>query len=130
MTLKWWNDVQTAVFYAGATPIANIEVNLVPRLFFNAEGNARINGDSVNDTITNVQVTVGNACPTYCGLNGSWNVSDFNFYGLTAFNTNGQPQNGANFTVSGTVSGLPSGGNWDTHLVAGIAMIAQYWNGL
>lgn len=129
VTLKWWKDEQTAVLYAGASPIANIEVNLVQRLFFNAEGNARINGDSVNDTITNVQITVGNDCPTYCGLNGSWNTSDFNFYGLTASNTNGQPQNGANFTVSGTVSGLPPDGNWDTHLVAGIAMIAQYWNG-
>ncbi len=130
VTLRWWKAEQTAVFYAGASPIANIEVNLVSRLFFNAEGNARINGDSVNDSVTNVQVTVGNDCPTYCGLNGSWNTSDFNFYGLTASNTNGQPQNGANFAVSGTVSGLPSGGNWDTHLVAGIAMIAQYWNGL
>ncbi len=129
VTLKWWKADNTAVFYAGSTPIADISVNLVPRLFFNAEGNARINGDSVNDTFTNTQISVGDTCPTYCGLNGSWNTSSFNFYGLSATNTNGQAQNGANFTVTGTVSGLPAGGTWDTNVVAGIGMIAQYWNG-
>lgn len=129
ITLKWWKDSNTAVFYAGSTPLANISVNLIPRLFFNVEGNARLNGDSVNDTFTNVQISVGDTCPTYCGLNGSWNTSSFNFYGLTASNTNGLPQNGANFTVTGTVSGLPPNADWDTNLVAGIGMIAQYWNG-
>lgn len=129
ITLKWWKNDNTAVFYAGSTPMADISVNLVPRLFFNIEGNARINGDSVNDTFTNAQITVSDTCPTYCGLNGSWNTSSFNFYGLTATNTNGQPQNGANFTVNGTASGLPSSGTWDTNEVAGIGMIAQYWNG-
>ena len=127
--LKWWKGDDTAVFYAGSTPIADISVHLDPRLFFNIEGNARVNGDSVNDTFTNAQIAVGDTCPTYCGLNGSWNTSSFNFYGLAASNTNSQPQNGANFTVTGTVSGLPAGGTWDTHEVAGIGMIAQYWNG-
>lgn len=129
VTLKWWKGDDTAVFYSGATPIADISAHLDPRLFFNAEGNARINGDSVNDTITNTQVTVGDTCPTYCGLNGIWNTTDFNFYGLTATRTNGSTQNGANFTITGTVSGLPAGGTWDTNEVAGIGMIAQYWNG-
>ncbi len=129
VTLKWWKGEQTAVFYEGATPVANISVNLIPRLFFNVEGNARLNGDSVNDTFTNTQVAVGDTCPTYCGLNGTWNTTDFNFHGLTATRTNGSTQNGANFTVNGTVSGLPAGGNWDNNLVAGIGMIAQYWNG-
>lgn len=129
ITLKWWYGDKTAVFYAGGTPIANISLNLIPRLYFNAEGNARLNGDSVNSTVKNTQISVGDACPNYCGLNGSWNTNDFNFYGLHATNTNGQPQNGANFSITGTVSGLPAGGNWDTHLVAGIGMIAQYWNG-
>jgi hypothetical protein len=129
VTLKWWKNEQTAVFYVGNTPMANISVNLLPRLFFSIEGNARLNGDTVNDTFTNAQVAVGDTCPTYCGLNGSWNTASFNSYGLTATNTNGQPQNGANFTVSGTVSGLPPGHDWDSNLVAGIGMIAQYWNG-
>jgi hypothetical protein len=128
VTLKWWTD-GTAVFYEGSTAVADISVNLTPRLFFSIEGNARVNGDSVNDTFTNAQVSVGTTCPSECGLNGSWNTSGFNFYGLTATNTNGQTQNGANFTVTGTVSGLPSGGTWDTNEVAGIGMIAQYWNG-
>ena len=127
--LKWWPYDSTAVFYVDGTAMADIQTNLIPRLFFNIEGNARLNGDSVNDTFTNTQITVGDTCPTYCGLNGSWNTSAFNFYGLTATNTNGQTQNGANFNVTGTVSGLPSGGTWDTNEVAGIGMIAQYWNG-
>jgi len=129
VTLKWWQGDDTAVFYEGATPVADIDVHLDPRLFFNIEGNGRLNGDTVNDTITNTQISVGNSCPTFCGLNGSWNTTDFNFFGLHATNTNGQSQNGANFTVDGTVSGLPSGGNWDNNLVAGIGMIAQFWNG-
>lgn len=129
VTLKWWKADNTAVFYAGDTPITNIDVSLVPRLFFNAEGNARKNGDTVNSQVKNVQITVGDTCPTYCGLNGAWNTADFNYYGLTATNTNGLAQNGANFTISGTVSGLPANGDWDSHLVAGIGMIAQYWNG-
>ncbi len=129
VTLKWWQGSNTAVFYVDSTPLADIDAYLNPRLFFNAEGNARLNGDSVNSTVNNVQITVGNNCPTYCGLNGSWNTSSFNSFGLQATNTNSQPQNGANFSITGTVSGLPPGGNWDNNLVAGIGMIAQYWNG-
>lgn len=129
VTLKWWPSEDTAVYYAGATPLADISMHLDPRLFFNAEGNARVNGDTLNSTVSNVQITVGTNCPTYCGLNGSWNTSSFNFYGLHASDTNGAVQNGANFTISGTVSGLPAGGDWDNHEVAGIGMIAQYWNG-
>lgn len=129
VTLKWWKNENVAVFYTDSTPIANVDLYMLPRLFFNAEGNARKNGDTVNSQVKNVQVTVGDTCPTYCGLNGTWNTNDFNFYGLTATRTNGSTQNGANFTISGTVSGLPANGDWDSHLVAGIGMIAQYWNG-
>lgn len=129
VTLKWWKGENVGVFYSGSTPLANIEVIFYPRLFFNAEGNARKNGDSVNSEVKNVQISVGDSCPAYCGLANSWNTTDFDFYGLNATNTNGQPQNGANFSITGTVSGLPANGDWDTHLVAGIGMIAQYWNG-
>jgi hypothetical protein len=129
VTLKWWKGEKTAVFYVDNQAIANVSLNMIPRLFFNVEGNARLNGDTVNDTITNTQITVGDTCPTYCGLNGTWNTTDFNFHGLKATRTNGSTQNGANFTVTGTVSGLPPGGDWDNNLVAGIGMIAQYWNG-
>lgn len=128
VTLKWWQGSDTAVFYADGTPIASFHAHLTPRLFFSAEGNARLNGDTVNDTITNTQVSVGNNCPTYCGLNGAWNTS-FTFHGLHAADTNGVGQNGANFSVTGTVSGLAAGHDWDSDEVAGIAMIAQYWAG-
>jgi len=129
VTLSWWQGSNTAVFYEGGTPVADIPVALTPRLFFSVEGDARQNGDSVNDVFTNTQITVGNNCPTYCGLFGTWNTSQFNYYGLHATRTNGATQNGANFTVTGTVSGVPQGGNWGNYLIAGIAMIPQYWNG-
>jgi hypothetical protein len=129
ITLKWWKGEDVAVFYSGNTALASVSTHLDPRLFFNAEGNARLNGDSVNSQVTNTQITVGDSCPTYCGLNGVWNTTDFNFHGLTAARTNGNPQNGANFTISGTVNGLQPGHDWDSDLVAGIGMIAQYWNG-
>lgn len=128
VTLKWWKD-GTALFYADGKLIAEIPVTMHPRLFFNAEGNARLNGDTVNSTVNNVQIAVGDDCPKYCGLNGAWNTSSFNFYGLKATRTNSATQNGANFAITGKVSGLPPGGDWDSHLVAGIGMIAQYWNG-
>jgi hypothetical protein len=128
ITLKWWKT-GTALFYVDGSPIAEIPLTLSPRLFFNAEGNARKNGDSVSSTVSNVQIAVGDNCPSYCGLNGGWNTSSFNFYGLRATRTNSATQNGANFSITGTVSGLPSNGDWDNHLVAGIGMIAQYWNG-
>ena len=129
VTLKWWKSEDVAVFYSGSTPLASIHTHMSPRLFFNAEANARLNGDTVNSQIQNTQISVGDTCPTYCGLNGVWNTSDFNFHGLTANRTNGNTQNGANFTVSGTVNGLQPGQDWDTNLVAGIGMIAQFWNG-
>ncbi|NBX97777.1 hypothetical protein EBQ81_02840 [bacterium] len=133
ITLKWWKNEKVAMFYkgigGGVTPIAKISLDMSPRLYFNAEGNARKNGDTVNSTITNTQITVGDNCPSQCGLTGSWNTNDFNFYGLTATRTNGSTQNGANFTITGTVSGLAAGHDWDTDLVAGVGMIAQYWNG-
>lgn len=129
VTLKWWKQEKVAGFYAGSELIAVIPLNLEPRLYFNAEGNARLNGDSVDSSISNVQIAVGDNCPTYCGLNGTWNTSDFNFYGLQATRTNSSTQNGANFDITGTVSGLPPNGDWDSHLVAGIGMIAQYWDG-
>ena len=129
VTLKWWKGDDTAVFYVDGAPIADISAHFDPRLFFNIEGNARINGDTVNDTFTNAQISVGDTCPTYCGLNGAWNTASFNTAGLTATRTNSSTQNGANFTVSGTVAGLAPGHDWDSDQVAGIGMIAQYWNG-
>lgn len=129
IALKWWKRDETAIFYVNGKAISKISMHLNPRLFFNAEANARRNGDSVNSQVNNVQITAGDNCPRYCGLNGKWNTRDFNFHGLTATNVNGMSQNGANFTINGTVSGLAPGHDWDSDLVAGIAMIAQYWNG-
>ena len=64
-------------------------------------------------------VTIGGSTP-----NGTWNTADFNFFGLTMAQTGGAVQ-GASFHGSGTVTGLPPNGDWDSNLVAGIAMIAE-----
>ncbi|MEO5950643.1 MAG: hypothetical protein ABIQ04_04300 [Candidatus Saccharimonadales bacterium] len=129
VTLKWWKSEDVAVYYVSGTPIASIHTHLDPRLFFSAEGNARKNGDTLNSKVENVQISAGDQCPQYCGLSGTWNTTDFNFYGLRATRTNSTTQNGANFSLTGTVSGLPANGDWDSYLVAGIGMIAQNWNG-
>ncbi len=134
ITLEWWaSPVNEAVFSVNASPIAEFPMYLTPRLFFQVEGDGRQEGDSVNDTFGPVQISVGDSCPTYCGLNGSWNTAGMNFntYGLQAIQTNGNPQNGASFAVRGTVTGLRIGQNWGNTMPMpwGIAMIAQYWNG-
>jgi hypothetical protein len=128
VTLSWWQNDDTAVFYEGSTPVADITASLTPALGFSAQGTARENGDSVNDVITNTQITVGTTdCPTHCGLWEAWNTSAYDFYGLQATQTNTAAQNGADFTITGTVSGLPPGGNWGTADVGAEAVISQYW---
>ena len=129
ITLAWWSGANTAVFYEGSTPVADISASFTPRLGFSIEGDARQNGDSVNDVFTNTQIKVGNNCPSSCGLLGTWNSSSYNYYGLMAHQTNNAAQNGANFTVTGTASGVPPGGNWGNALIAGMADISQLWNG-
>ncbi len=130
VTIKWWSSpVNEAVFFVNGSPVEEIPLDLSPRLFFQVEGDGRQNGDSVNDTFGPVDISVGNNCPSYCGMNGTWNTN-FGTFGLNAAQTNGNAQNGASFSVNGTVSGLPAGANWGNYtMAAGIAMIAQYWNG-
>lgn len=123
--LRWWkNDV--AAISVNHKTIGTVNVHLEPRLFFNAEANARLNGDTVHSTVQNVRIDVGTATGRI-GLNGSWNNS-FSFHGLKATQTKAGVQ-GASFSIDGRVSGLASGHNWDTDQVSGIAMIAQKWNG-
>jgi len=112
-------------FLANGHTVAAVALTLKDRLFFNVEGNARLNGDVVHSSMRNVQITVRNKAGV-SGLQGNWNPS-FSFHGLKARQTNAPAVQGATFWVDGRVSGLPSGGNWDTTEVAGIAMITQRW---
>ncbi|WP_296180354.1 hypothetical protein [uncultured Mobiluncus sp.] len=130
VTIQWWKD-GTTVFIADGQIVGRVTVNMTPRLFFQAEGDARKNGDTLNSTAKNVRVKVGdNAAES--GLNGSWNTNGPGFanFGLQGHNTNGVSQNGADFRFTGTVNGLPPNGDWDSHPVYAVAMIAQYWHGL
>lgn len=122
--MRWYkNDVATMI--VNHKTIGTLKLNLDGRLFFNAEANARLNGDVVHSTVQNTRITVGDR-KGQTGLNGTWNTG-FSFHGLKATQTNAPRIQGASFKIDGRVSGLPRGGNWDTEQVSGIAMIAQKW---
>lgn len=122
--LRWYpNNVGT--FFANGHTIAAVSLTLKGRLFFNVEGNARLNGDVVHSSMRDVAITVRNK-PGVSGLQGTWNPN-FSFHGLKARQVNSAKNQGATFWVDGRVTGLPKGGNWDTTEVAGIAMITQAW---
>lgn len=121
---RWYKNNVAAVMLHGKT-VGTIDLKLSGRLFFNAEANARLNGDVVHSQVTDVKITVGDTAKN-TGLVGKWNTN-FSFHGLKAKQTNAPAVQGANFAIDGKVTGLPRGGNWDTTEVAGIAMIAQRW---
>jgi len=122
--LRWYKNNVAAIMLKGKT-VGTIPMTLKGRLFFNAEANARLNGDTVKSQVNNISITVGDTAKN-TGLVGKWNTG-FSFHGLKARQTNAPATQGANFVIEGRVSGLPRGGNWDTTEVAGIAMIAQRW---
>ncbi|MDO3697089.1 hypothetical protein [Curtobacterium sp. MCSS17_005] len=122
--MRWYkNDVATMI--VNHKTIGTLKLNLDGRLFFNAEANARLNGDVVHSTVQNTRITVGDR-KSNTGLNGKWDTS-FSFHGLKAKQTNSPRVQGASFKIDGRVTGLPRGGNWDTAQVSGIGMIAQKW---
>ncbi|WP_144710942.1 hypothetical protein [Curtobacterium pusillum] len=122
--LRWYKNDVASVILNNRT-VGTIAVNLDGRLFFNAEANARLNGDVVHSQVNDISIAVGDTAGR-TGLTGTWNTG-FTFHGLKAKQTNGTKVQGASFSIDGRVSGLPRGGNWDTTEVAGIAMIAQAW---
>ena len=118
VTIEWWQNPATAVVFEGSTPVASISgAHFVTPFYFGAEGNAQTTGDSVNDVITNTQINVPG------GL-GAWNTTQFSTCGLSAHDTNGQSQNGANFTITGTDNCPGTNGN-NGALVSGLALIEQ-----
>lgn len=122
--LRWYKNDVASVILDNRT-VGTIALNLDGRLFFNAEANARLNGDVVRSQVNDISIKVGDSSGR-TGLAGTWNTS-FSFHGLKAKQTNSPKVQGASFSIDGRVSGLPRGGNWDTTEVAGIAMIAQNW---
>ncbi|PZE82475.1 hypothetical protein [Curtobacterium sp. MCBD17_032] len=122
--LRWYKNNVAAIMLKGKT-VGTIDMKLQGRFFFNAEANARLNGDVVHSQVNDIAITVGDT-PKNTGLVGKWNTN-FSFHGLKARQTNSPKIQGANFVIDGRVTGLPRNGNWDTTEVAGIAMIAQRW---
>ncbi|MQA30639.1 MAG: hypothetical protein GEU82_12520 [Luteitalea sp.] len=145
--LAWWaSPVSVAVFYADGVPIASFGMPLTPRLIFAVDAGARLNGDSVSADFTSAGSQIGvtakfptsanPACvPGNCGLNGSWNTTPSQVcptgscFGLTAIQLNPPAQQAGMFTIGGTVSGIPPGGDWHSHPVYAPAVIAQLWFG-
>lgn len=128
-----------AVFFINNTPMAYTEANLSGRIFFQTEVNAARNGDTVRSNFQNVTVGGQWSSGRTVTPNGSWNTSSFDFWGLDATQTGGSSQN-ANFTLGGTLSGLPAGADWDNiesinggqyagRPAGAIGMIAEWWYG-
>jgi hypothetical protein len=153
LQLAWWdrdilgNVVNIAVFYVDNVPIASFTVDLNPRLLFAVYAGARLNGDTV---LANYMSALGQtgvivafdrpqcapgSCDVGTGLNANWNTSvpgdtrcaTFSC-GITVTSWNGL-QLGGTFRIQGTASGIPPGGDWDSYMVIGQALIAEYWFG-
>ncbi len=100
------------------------------------EINGAVNGDTVRADYNNVTIGGTRTDGGAVSPNGVWNDS-FDNWGLNATRTGGS-ETSANFSLSGTVSGLPAGADWDTietqygyagHPVGAIAMITEWWYG-
>jgi putative cell wall-binding protein len=115
--LRYYASAREAALLMNDQAVLIVPIELDGRLFFETQVTARTNGDSVDAAFSNVQI--GGTTP-----NGMWNTHDFNFYGLQMVQTGGAVQ-GASFHGFGRVAGLPPGGDWDSNVVAGIAMIAE-----
>jgi hypothetical protein len=126
-----------ALFSINGTPVAHAEVNLSGRVFFQTEVNAAQNGDTVHASFQNVTIGGRWSDGRAVAPNGTWNTSSFDFWNLDAAQTNSAVQ-GANFSLGGTLSGLPAGADWDNiesinngqyagRPAGAIGMIAEWW---
>ena len=148
VAMSWFSD-NSLRFYVDGQEIFRTSTTLTPPLFFQVEGCAMKNGDSVNAQFSNVRVKCGNDS-AYYGTWANWNDSDFDFFGLDGritgagtnndngqWSTNGWPSSGISATVSGTAN-IGGGADWDTcfsqreprtgttgHPLSGIVMIAS-----
>ncbi|MDM8553155.1 family 16 glycosylhydrolase [Desulfococcaceae bacterium HSG7] len=132
--LKYYDQAGKAIFFIGGNAVGEAYIKLYDRIFFQVEINGARNGDFVRADYSNVSIGGTWSDGTAVRTNGVWNDS-FDNWGLNATRTGGS-ESSANFSLSGTVSGLPAGADWDTietqygysgKPVAAVAMITEWW---
>lgn len=86
-------------------------------LYLRVEGSARLNGDKINATFQNIK----------CKTNGKYNPDKV--WGLHEFKTNptlkGKRKKDGTIVISGYISGLPAGGDWDNQY-GSVSEIVQF----
>ena len=148
MAISWYDD-NSLRFYLNGDEYFRTTTTLTPPLFFQVEGSAMKNGDTINALFTDVRVKAGN-CDANYGIVGEWNDQSFDFFGLDAmvkekgvvinngqWSTNGMPTSGITAFITGTAN-VGGGADWDTCFLqpepktgetglplSGIVMIAQ-----
>ena len=123
VAFSWFQD-NSLRFYVDGQEIFRTSTTLTPPLFFQVEGSAMRNGDTINAQFSNVRVKCGTS-PHY-GIWAEWNDRDFDFFGLQAqvtkagknvdngqWSTNGWATSGISATVTGTAT-IGGGADWDT----------------
>ncbi|MDM8553160.1 hypothetical protein QUF75_00300 [Desulfococcaceae bacterium HSG7] len=129
------DDTGKAILFIGGVAVGEAFLKLQDRLFFQPEINAAQNGDCVYADFYNTIIGGSWADGSAVAPNGTWNTSDFNFWGLDSSQLNSLVQ-GANFYLNGCLAGLPAGCDWDSIQLpqcgsqaptAAIAMIAEWW---
>ena len=145
--MSWFKD-NSLRFYVDGKEIYRTSTTLTPPLFFQVEGSAKHNGDSVNAEFSGVRVKCGTE--PYTGIWAEWNDRDFDFFGLNGqvtkggtvvengpWTTNGWATSGISAKVTGTAN-ISAGADWDTcfsyreprtgqtgHPLSGVVMIAS-----
>lgn len=147
VAMSWYKD-NSLRFYVDGQEIFRTSTTLTPPLFFQVEGSAMKNGDSVNAQFSNVRVKCGE--DPYYGTWADWNDRDFDFFGLDGritkggtaagsgqWSTNGWSSSGISASITGRAN-IGGGADWDTcfsqreprtgttgHPLSGIVMIAS-----
>lgn len=133
--LKYYESAGKVVFFLNNEAIGEAAITLTNRIFFQVQIEGAQNGDTMAATFTDVAIGGTWSDGTAVTPNGNWNDDDFNFWGLSGSQTGGTPTD-ADFYLSGTVSGLPEGADWDTiettygyagQPVASVIMVAEWW---
>jgi hypothetical protein len=138
--INYYPDARQAAFFYDGVAVLTAPIAMSGRVFFRVQVTGAENGVHIDATFLNVNIEGGipggNGRTDHVEPNGTWNTSDFDFWGLDMTQTNPPEVFGADFHGSGTVRGLPTGQDWNSietqfpgKPVAGAGVIAEYWFG-
>jgi hypothetical protein len=125
--LRYYDTAGRAILFQDGAPLLGVSIRLVGRIFYQTEVNAKVDGDSVDATYSNV--SIGGIKPSGGPVlpNGVWNTSDFDFWQLDMRQTDDPSVvQGANMRGGGTIGNLGSR-DWHTASppAAAIGMITE-----